>query len=270
MGVALVAEPLRTGPEPGLKSRVAALRDRHARIWATTPAELPDLGAQAGFWRHLVNARAAARLIDGLAAEVDRVPEDPRERRAWQAAVRERLQDFGAARLGWPAGYRRLLFADDFYAAALAFARDARACHPELTPDGLWQALRNVLIGNSLPMVLDRKVALGPGLFAYSMLYPLTDNLLDDPRVATVAKRAFNERFGRRLAGRPVGVSSPSEAAVFDLVTRIEEEFPRARFEDLYESLFAIHRAQARSLAQQDEPRLKDDEILAISCEKGG
>ena len=265
----LVAEPPRVAGL-GLKSRVAALRDDHARLWAATPAELPSLGPATGWRQRFVNARAAARLIDELAAEVDRVPDEGRERKAWQARVRERLQDFGAARLGWPAGYRRLLFADAFYGAALAFVREARASQPELAPDSLWQALRNVLIGNSLQMLLDRDVALGPGLFAYSMLYPLTDNLLDDPRVPAGDKRAFNERFGRRLAGRPVGVSGPGDAAVFALVARIEEEFPRASFAGVYESLLAIHRAQGRSLAQQDEPRLTDDEVLAISCEKGG
>jgi len=271
VGAGLVAEPLRTGTAgPGLRSRVAILRDRHARLWAAIPAELPGLGPETGSRRRFGNARAAARLIDELAAEGERVPEDLRERKAWQAAVRERLQAFGAARLGWPAGYRRLLFADDFYVAALAFVREARARHPALPPNSLWQALRNVLIGNSLQMLLDRPVALGPGLFAYSMLYPLTDNLLDDPRVPAGAKRAFNERFGRRLAGRPVGVSGPSDAAVFDLVARIEEEYSRAQFEDLYESLLAIQRGQVRSLAQQDDPRLTDAEILAISCEKGG
>ena len=265
----LVVEPPRTAG-PGLKSRVAALRDDHARLWAATPAELPTLGPATGWRQRFVNARAAARLIDELAAEVGRVPEEGAARRAWQHRVRERLQDFGAARLGWPAGYRRLLFADAFYASALAFVREARACQPDLPPDSLWQALRNVLIGNSLQMLLDCEVALRPGLFAYSMLYPLTDNLLDDPRVPAGDKRAFNERFGRRLAGRPVGVADLREAPVFALVARIEEELPRASFADVYESLLAIHHAQGKSLAQQDEPGLTDGEILAISCEKGG
>jgi hypothetical protein len=266
----LVAEPPRIAAGPGLKSRVATLRDGHARLWAATPAELPRLGPATGWRRRFVNARTAARLIDELAAGAERLPEERGERRAWQERVRERLQDFGAARLGWPAGYRRLLFADAFYAAALTFAREARACAPELPLDGLWQALRNVLIGNSLQMILDREVALGPGLFAYSMLYPLSDNLLDDPRVPAPDKRAFNERFGRRLAGRPVVVSGPGDAAVFALVARIEKEFPRSSFAEVYESLLAIHRAQERSLAQQDEAGLTDDEIVAISCEKGG
>jgi hypothetical protein len=265
----LVAEPRRVAG-PGLKSRVAALRGRHARLWSATPAELPGLGPATGWRRRLVNARAAGRLIDGLAAEVDRLPEEPAERRAWQERVRETLQDFGATRLGWPAGYRRLLFADAFYASALAFVREARSCHPELSPDSLWQGLRNVLIGNSLQVLLDREVALRPGLFAYSMLYPLTDNLLDDARAPAAEKRAFNERFGRRLKGRATEPRGPLDAAVFALVARIEEEFPRAAFPDVHESLLAIHAAQARSLLQQDEPRLTDDEVLAISCEKGG
>jgi len=265
----LVAEPRRV-VGPGLPGRVDALCDRHARLWAATPADLPTLGPPTGWRRRFFNARASARLIDELAAEVDRLPDEPAERRAWQDRVRERLQDFGAARLGWPAGYRRLLFADAFYVAALAFVREAHACHPELPPESLWQGLRNVLIGNSLQVLLDREVALRPGLFAYSMLYPLTDNRLDDPRVPAAEKRAFNERFGRRLAGRPGEVCRPQDAAVFDLVARIEEEFPRAAFPDVHESLLAIHRAQERSLLQQDEPGLTDDAILAISCEKGG
>jgi hypothetical protein len=265
----LAAEPLALA-EPRLGDRVAVLRDEHAALWAATPAELPVLGPRVGFLRHLSNARAAARLIDELAAEVERLPDGESERRAWREAVRERLQRFGDVRLGWPAGYRRLVFGDAFFAASVAFAREARAFDPELPLDSLWQALRNVWIGNCLQMILDRPVVLGPGLFAYSMLYPLTDNRLDDPRIAGGAKHAFSERFGRRLAGLPASPAGADEVAIFRLVGRIEEEFPRRDFADVYEGLLAIHGAQQRSLRQQDDPGLTDAEILTISCEKGG
>lgn len=267
----MAAEPLRAPLETGgLQARVAAMRDELAALWAATPAELPALGPRVGLRRHLTNARAARRLIDALAAEAACIPEGGPERSAWRESVRERLQDFGGARLGWPAGYRRLLFADAFFDASMAFAREARAFAPELPLDELWQALRNVWIGNSLQILLDLPVALGPGLFAYSMLYPLTDNLLDDPRVSSAGKRAFNERFGRRLAGMPVRAAGPREAAVFGLVGRVEAEFPRRRYPDVHESLLAIHRGQVRSLTQQDDPALTGAELLAISCEKGG
>ena len=124
--------------------------------------------------------------------------------------------------------------------------RPARST-PELPPDGLWQALRNVWIGNTLQLLLDRPVTVNPGLFAYSMLYPLTDNLLDDPGLDGGRKREFNERFGRRLAGLPVRPVGAREEAVFRLVARIEEEFPRPRFADVHASLLAIHRGQVRA-----------------------
>lgn len=256
--------------EPDLQDRVGALRDLHAALWAATPAELPVLGPRVGLRRHFANARAARRLIDELAVELEQAPEGERERQAWREQVRERLQRFGDERLGWPAGYRRLLFADAFFAASVAFAREARAFDPGLPLESLWQALRNVWIGNSLQIVLDLPVALNPGLFAYSMLYPLTDNLLDDPRVECGAKRAFNERFGRRLAGLAVWPAGAGEAAIFRLVERIEDEFPRQAYADVHASLLAIHGGQVLSLRQQDDPGLTDAEILAISCEKGG
>ncbi len=134
----------------------------------------------------------------------------------------------------------------------------------------LGQALRNVWISNSLQMLLRRPVALGPGLFAYSMLYPLTDNLLDDPQTTREAKRSFNERFGCRLAGAPVEPRVPREVVPFGLVERIEEEHPRALRPKVHESLLAIHAAQVRSLAQQVEGSLTDEEILETTCEKGG
>jgi hypothetical protein len=237
--------------QPGLRARVAALRDEHLRLWAATPSAMPTLGPPVGWRRHLSNEWAARRLVDVLAAEIEQVPDGECERQAWRESVRERLQAFGEERLAWPAGYRRLLFADAFLAASLAFAREARAFDPDLPLESLGQALRNVWIGNSLQMRLGLPVELGPGLFAYSMLYPLTDNLLDDPALDGQAKRVFNERFGRRLAGLHVRAERRSEVAVFELVGRIEEEFPRGAFPAVHESLLAIHRGQARSLGQQ-------------------
>jgi len=269
MGMCLAAEPPLVLEGPGLRARAAALRDEHARLWEATPPVMPGLGSPVGWLRHLSNERAARLLVDALAADVEHLPDGERERRAWRESVRERLQTFGEERLAWPAGYRRLLFADALLAASLAFAREARAFAPDLPVESLGQALRNVWIGNSLQMRLGLPVELGPGLFAYSMLYPLTDNLLDDPALDGRAKRAFNERFGRRLAGLPVRAAAEDEAAVFELVRRIEGQFPRDAFPDVHESLLAIHRGQVRSLGQHD-PGLGDGEIVAISLEKGG
>jgi hypothetical protein len=253
-----------------LRRRAAALAADHAAWWSATPARLPSLGPRVGLRRQIANARAATRLVDALARELTRLPEDRAAREAWRESVRERLQEFGDRRLGWPAGYRRLVFADEFFAVSRAFAGEARRFDPALRMADLWQALRNVWIGSSLQMLLDRPLVLGQGLFGYSMLYPLTDNLLDDPALGRRAKREFGERFGERLAGRPVRPANLREAQVFAMVGRVEQEYPRRRFGDVHESLLAIHDAQMRSLRQQAGPALAADELLAISCEKGG
>ncbi len=253
-----------------LHTRVATLRDEHAARWLATPAILPALGPPTGRWRQISTARAAAGLIDSLAGEAAQLAGDGSQQAAWRQSVRERLQGFGEARLRWPAGYRRLLFAEDFFAASKAFARAAHSFAPALPPEDSWQALRNVWIGNSLQLVLERPVTVGDGLFAYSMLYPLTDNLLDDPRLPDGAKREFVGRFGRRLAGLPERPANGLEEAVFRLVERIEGELPRRLHPDVHESLLAIHGAQVRSLQQQDGSVLVDDDLLEISCEKGG
>ena len=239
-------------------------------LWEATPPEWPTPGPRVGFLRQRGNARAAARLIDDLAAEIARVPDDESEQRAWRDAIRERLQQFGQERLGWPEGYRRLLLADAFYESSTAFAREARAFDPRLTHEQLGQALRNVWIGNSLQMLLERPVLMRPGLFAYSMLYPVTDNWLDDPKIPGDRKRMFNERFGRRLAGARVEAGDGPDEAVGRLVDRIEQEFPRDDFPSVYQSLLAIHHGQMRSLDQHDADSLTDGEVMSISIEKGG
>jgi hypothetical protein len=253
----------------GLQDRLTPLQDACLDAWPSTAPALPRLGSQISRWRQWRNARATSRLIDEISRRVDEHPEDTTEQLAWRDNLRGMLQDFGERRFGWPNGYRRLLFGDAFYESSVAFARQARAFDPSLRLDDLWQAMRNVWIGNNLQMLFGRPVRLTQGLFAYSMLYPVTDNVLDAPDRSTQYKRAFNDRFGRRLNGHHVVPRDPSESHAFDLVRQIEEEFPRHRYADVWESVLAIHRGQIDSLRQQGR-RLPESELSDISFAKGG
>jgi hypothetical protein len=260
----------------GVDERAATLRDRLTPLqhtcdeaWRWAQPRLPTLGPPATRWQQWRNARATRRLIDEIAARVDDHPEDATAQGEWRDALRHRLQDFGERHFGWPDGYRRLLFGDAFYESSVAFARQARAFDPSLHLDDLWQALRNVWIGNNLQMLLGRPVRLTPGLFAYSMLYPVTDNFLDSPDRSRHEKRAFNDRLGARLIGHDVTAGCPAEASAFRLVGQIEEEFPRCEHGDVWESILAIHRGQVSSLRQHGRA-LAESELSAISFAKGG
>jgi hypothetical protein len=108
-------------------------------------------------------------------------------------------------------------------------------------------------------------------LFAYSLLYPYTDNYLDDPDIPAGAKQALDDRLRQWLGGRPVPPHSARERDILRLVEVIHRAYPASAYPDVHDSLRAIHRAQVGSLAQQSSPRLRDQTaLLQISVEKGG
>jgi hypothetical protein len=260
---------IRAAHTPGLRDRLVPLREACLDAWHTTRSELPRLGPEIGRWRQWQNARATTRLIDEIALRFEHHPEHTSEQQAWREKLRATLQEFGERHFGWPDGYRRLLFGDAFYESSVTFARRARAFDSTLRLDDLWQAMRNVWIGNNLQMLLGLPVHLTRGLFAYSMLYPVTDNVLDATDRSPESKRTFNDRLGQRLHGCHVLARDTSESDAFNLVGQIEQEFPRQGCDDVWESILAIHRGQIDSLRQHGR-QLPESELGEISFAKGG
>ena len=159
----------------------------------------------------------------------------------------------------------------EFSDAGDVFVRQARELDPGLEVEDVFQALRNLWIINSMQVAFSLPVCVNPSGFAYSLLYPYTDNFLDASAISCAEKIAFHGTFARRLAGFRVPVTTRLESRVSDLVGMIESEYTRTAYPDVYESLLAIHRAQEKSLSQhaREEGRAQPD-ILDISIEKGG
>jgi hypothetical protein len=259
-------------PDTGIfRDEIVRLKTRYRSLWWECDSGTPILGNPVSRREQRSNETATKRLMDEVASCVQEYPEDDQERHRWRRSLRQRIQSFGERRLGWPRGYRDLLLGDEFFNSSTAFVRLARAFDPGIPMEEVGQALRNVWIVNSLQMLLQRPVELSPAVYAYSMLYPLTDNFLDAPNVSSEEKRAFADRLESRLLGQTPPVSSPREEAVWRLVDLIEDQYPRALYPDLYSSLLAIHRAQGRSLCQHNGIRGPfEEDLLDISFEKGG
>jgi hypothetical protein len=151
------------------------------------------------------------------------------------------------------------------------FLQAARDFDPGLSIDSAYQALRNVWIMNSLQFDLGLPVEHTDAVFAYSMVYPYLDNVLDDVGTTEAEKLALVAKLKAWLEGTERGADSPREQKLRDLVSIIERRYARPDFPDVYRSLLAIYNAQVKSLLQQRaaaSPSPKD--ILAISLEKGG
>jgi hypothetical protein len=162
------------------------------------------------------------------------------------------------------------LLTGDFLPAGIEFARRARGFDANLSQADTIQACRNAWTACGLQPLLGVPSSITPSILGYSLLYPYTDNYLDDAAVPTKAKLAFSERFRERLRGNVATPLNRHEAAVWALVGMIEGQYPRYQFPAVFECLLAIHQAQEDSIAQQRNESLSDAELLRLSFAKGG
>ncbi len=173
--------------------------------------------------------------------------------------------------LGFTDAQLDLLFSDDLFNFTKSFVLKARLFDTELSVHDIFQACRNAWIMAGLQLIMGFPVLVTSSVFAYSMLYPYSDNLIDNPWVSTSEKAMFSNRFKLRLEGVPVLPASSIESKFHQLIGLIEEEYDRSAFPEVYESLLDIHDAQTKSISLvHAEGLLSEDEILNICIGKGG
>src|SRR5512143_628987 len=255
-----------------LGRRVEELVRRHAMVWRE--ASLEDLPRPRRYSRKAKRAAEdeLSKLVAGLSSEQARGAFLEGTLRAAQ------LEELSAS---LRPSFKRLLELTGLPLAAVydarfidstrTFLQAARDFDPDLGLASAYQALRNVWIMNSLQFDLGLPVEHTDAIFAYSMVYPYLDNMLDDAGTTEAGKLALVGRLRSWLEGRVEPAETPGQEKLLSLVRLIERQFPRPRFPGVYESLLAIYNAQVRSLRQQRrEAGASAPEILAISLEKGG
>ena len=166
--------------------------------------------------------------------------------------------------------FLKFFMEEGYLEAAQEFIARTRTENPQLTSEEIFQALRNVWIMNSLQLCWGLPVEITPSVYAYSLLYPYTDNLLDNPDVKSDEKIEFNKRLSGVLNGDKLTPTTFIEEKVFSLVAQIESQYSRDSFPEVFDSLRFIHEAQIESVKQDKDEQLANDEILRISFFKGG
>jgi hypothetical protein len=163
-----------------------------------------------------------------------------------------------------------IILSDEFRNVSRDFFYKARAFGPELTPENIYQGLRNVWIMNGLQLMMNLPVEITPSVFAYSMIYPYSDNLLDNPNISGKEKQEFSDRFNRRLHGENISPLNHTESQLFQLVAMFEDQYKRVDFPEVYQSLYAIQKGQTDSLKLLKNNGLTESEIQRVCFEKGG
>lgn len=163
-----------------------------------------------------------------------------------------------------------IILSSDFKNVTKDFFFKAREFDKNLKPEDIYQGLRNVWIMNGIQLMTQLKISITPSVFAYSLIYPYSDNYLDHSDITTHEKELFSKRFSKRLQGIAVEPQGDIDRQLYKLVTHFEDEFARDNFPKVYESLYAIHKAQTDSLQLLKADNLSNEQIQTICFEKGG
>jgi len=179
----------------------------------------------------------------------------------------EKTREFLHDGLDFTESQLEMMFSDELIAVSKSFVRRAVAFDPELSFHDIFQACRNVWIMNGLQLVMGIPMQLTDSIFAYSMLYPYSDNIIDDPNIPGFEKMVFSERFRDRLSGIKLEASTKTESAIFRLVELIEKQYSRVEFPEVFESLLGIHEAQTRKARQRLLQCVAVEKTCQVKCQ---
>ena len=242
-----------------------------AAAWAESNTTAPGFGVTVCLAAKLEREQRADRYLDEVERILRQWPASPAKRDIWRRDLLHALRRIAGDYLGCDAEGLNRLFTAEALEATRQFVREAKAFAPAITDESLFQALRNLWVTHSVQLFLRTPITLSPAIFAYSMLYPWTDNCLDDLRLARAAKIAFGNWLALRLTGVKAAAPDLHADQVCRLVGMIERLYPTVEFPEVYLSLRAIHQAQMQSLDQQDAARTWDEQaLLKLSIAKGG
>lgn len=230
--------------------------ERTAELWNS----LAVLTAPAGTLYSISEQQVREAAYDEGLVSVEQAPT--------RAQAIDTFGRFSATALNLSAEASRLL-TEDFLPVGTGLLPWARRFDPELSMADIIQACRNAWTACGMQPLFGLPVQLTPAIFAYSMLYPYSDNYLDEHGITAEMKIQFSQRFRQRLSGEKLPAWNHREQALWKLIEVIEHQFPRATHPQVFDSMLAIHRAQEASITQVGAVT-GNDAILRLSCAKGG
>ena len=239
-------------------------------VWKSSVAPSALGGPRYGPKEQQRREKAYDRELLAVEREAKKAPRTRAERLAAQDRIIKSFARFSATALDIEDEAVALL-TNDFLPVGARLARWARRFDASLSMEDIIQACRNAWTACGVQALLGERVGITPSILGYSLLYPYSDNYLDRADVSDQAKLRFCERFRDRLRGDGFSAQDGREAALWVLISLIEEQYRRPLYPQVFDCLLAIHRAQEESIAQIGSCAACDDErVLRMSCAKGG
>lgn len=204
-----------------------------------------------------------------------------KEQETWKQKIDEMLKEFLEQEqiLGIKEHMSQELFAD-FEKATKEFVRQTRGFDSEISLEDIWQALRNYFIYAVIADLQGQEQECKRSALFYSLLYPYTDNYIDEKSHTPKEKKAYNAMIRNALCGIAVTIEDKNAENTIaenkvaqktcDLIQGLLEEYTGEKRKELQNLLLWMLEAQSNSICQQSgKEELTEQEILGISVYKG-
>lgn len=245
--------------------------EEFTRLWNISSVSFPNLGEEISLDEKIRREDEVEQFSKSARKDMDIKEMNGSAKKKMSLQFKQTMTVFFKNIFNYEQDELSILSGRGFTSATKEFMTMARRFDPSIKMEDIFQASRNLWIINSLQLLMNEPVRVTSSAFAYSMLYPYTDNYLDNPLVTRTEKISFSARFAMRLKGESVLAVNEHEKKIFDLVAMVENEWERVRYPQVYEGLLAIHHAQTRSIFLVNKNgSLTDGELLSICIEKGG
>lgn len=198
-------------------------------------------------------------------------PEDESGQAEWKKQVDVLMEEFLEKEqiLGIRKSMSQELFWD-FEEETKEFVRQTRKFDSEISLESIWQALRNYFIYAVTSDLQGQPQKCKDDIVSYSLLYPYTDNYIDEKEHTESEKKAYNEMIRDVLCDRPVMVEKGISEKTYQLLDRLWDGYDGEKRKEVQNLLLLMLEAQSNSIRQQSgEEQLTEEEILRISVYKG-
>jgi hypothetical protein len=251
---------------------VSELNQAYIDLWWQLDTDAPVLEAAYSLREKFPREKAIETFLNDLVKDLSDTPRTRIELQSARERIVQRARLLGVSAFGFREHELAVIERNHFAETAINFVEKSRQFDPDISAEDIFQGGRNAWSMNLLQYVMGQPIEVTPAILAYSLMYPYSDNYLDDPTLSTETKMDFSMRFGRRLVDTSVQPVNAIEEKIFDLVSMVESQYDHQHYPQVWESLVAIHIAQTRSLALLSRPisPYEAADVLDISFEKGG
>lgn len=241
-------------------------------IWLSASDQFPDFLEEIPNNIKVQNEAYLRSITEAVNRQMNHIPRLPFRRKSWKKKTYRLIQNFLYKET--VIGIHHSMEAKDmdaFYEELMEFLRKSREFSPELPFEELGQAIRNYIVYAMFKVIHRVDTGFSSAGFGYSMLYPFTDNYIDNTSHSPQEKQEYNQFIRDTLNGKKVQPATEHHRKTYELLKAIEADYPRTQEASIYTLLLVMLEAQEESIRQQRKGTpLTYRERLSISLLKGG